>query len=169
MHALYLTSVWLHIMAAAVWIGGMVFVALVLVPATHLPEYRSMAPSLIHVTGVHFRWIGWICLGLLFLTGVFNLFYRGFEWSDLWSRWLWQDPFVRVVGIKLLVMIMILLLSVLHDFVIGPRATAAWRATPSLPQALRLRRLASWVGRFNLLLALVAVALGIMLARGSQW
>ncbi|MFQ5795545.1 MAG: hypothetical protein ACE5JP_10915 [Candidatus Bipolaricaulia bacterium] len=75
MHVLYLLSVWLHILAAAIWIGGMVFLALILVPVTRRPEHRGIAVSLIHWTGVRFRWVGWICLGLLLLSGIFNLAY----------------------------------------------------------------------------------------------
>ena len=169
MDAFYLTLVWLHITAAAVWIGGMVFIALVLVPATRQPEHRSIAASLIHWTGARFRWVGWVCLVLLVLTGFINLDQRGFEWADLWSKWLWEEPLVRVVGIKLFLVGLILLLSILHDFVIGPHATSLWQSNPTLPEAMRLRRQASWIGRINLLLALIAVALGVMLSRGSLW
>jgi len=168
-HALYLTSVWLHIMAAAVWIGGTVFLALVVVPAMRRPEYQGIAASLIHWTGMRFRSVAWVCLAFLLLTGAFNLTYRGFEWSDLWSWWLWEDPVVRVLGIKLLLVLVVLLLTVLHDFVVGPRATARWQESPGSLGASLLRKLAVWIGRLNLLLALVIVALGVLLARGWIW
>lgn len=166
MRAFYLLSIWLHILAAAVWIGGMVFLVLVLVPVIRRPENRAIAAPLIHWTGLRFRWVGWICLGLLILTGTFNLAYRGFGWADLWSGRIFQGPFGSVLGIKLLLVVAILLLSALHDFVIGPRATALWKVNPISPEAISLRRQAAWVGRLNLLLALIVVALGVMLVRG---
>ncbi len=165
----YLGSLWLHILAGAVWIGGMVFVALVLVPVIRLPENQSTAASLVQVTGRRFRSVGWLCLVLLLLTGAVNLFYRGFSVSELWSAELWQSPFGLVLALKLFLFCLVLALSCLHDFAIGPRATALWRKEPTSPEAGRLRRQASWIGRLNLLLALVLVALGIILARGSPW
>jgi hypothetical protein len=51
-----------------------------------------------------------------------------------------------------------LVLSVLHDFVLGPRAGAPG-ADPSA------RRLASWVARVNMLVALVIVLFGLSLLR----
>lgn len=162
----YLLSVWLHILAAGVWIGGMVFLALVLVPVTRHPEYQGVAASLVHWTGVRFRWVGWVCLVLLLLSGTFNLAYRGFGWADVWNRQIFQGPFGRPLGIKLLLVAVILLISAFHDFLIGPQATALWQANPASPEARRLRHQASWIGRLNLLLALVVVALGVALVRG---
>lgn len=166
MKALYLLSVWLHILAAIIWIGGMGFLVLVLVPVIRRPEYRGIFGELVHWTGVRFRWVGWICLTLLVLSGTFNVAYRGFGWDDVWSGRLWRGPFGRALGVKLFLVAMILLLSALHDFVIGPRATAAWQEDPTSPVARRLRRQASWIGRMNLLLALIVVAFGVMLVRG---
>ena len=166
---LYLTSVWLHILAGAIWIGGMVFVALVLVPVIRQPENQGIAASLVQVTGRRFRSVGWSCLILLLLTGAVNLFYRGFSVSELWSAELWQSPFGLVLALKLFLFGAVLALSCVHDFSIGPRATALWRKEPASAEAGRLRRQASWIGRVNLLLALAIVALGIMLARGSPW
>jgi uncharacterized membrane protein len=168
-HALYLTSVWLHILAAAVWIGGTVFIALVLVPATRRPEHRGVATSLIRWTGRRFRWIGWLGLALLLLTGTFNMAQRGFGGAGLLSEKLWESRFGQLLGIKLLLVAVILFLSLLHDFVIGPGATDLLQNNPGSPQALKFRRQASWIGRFNLLLALAAVALGVLLTRGFPW
>ncbi len=166
MRGLYLLSVWLHILSMTIWLGGMIFLVLVLVPVTRRPEHRGQAASLIHWVGVRFRWVGWICLSLLVVSGVLNVGYRGFTWADLWSGRLWQGPFGRALGVKLLLVAAILLLSAVHDFFIGPRATALWRTNPGSPQALRLRRQATWIGRINLLLALIVVALGVILVRG---
>lgn len=153
-------------MAAAVWIGGMVFIALVLVPVIRRPETRAIAASLVHLTGLRFRSAGWACLVLIFLTGGFNLFYRGLTLADLWNGQVWGSSFGVVLAGKLVLFSAVILLSCVHDFAIGPRATALWREDPSSERANRLRRQASWIGRVNLLLALVLVALGLLLVRG---
>lgn len=167
MRALYLLSVWTHILAVTVWLGGMFFLVLVMVPATRRLEERSTAARLISWTGKRFRWIGWISLSLLLLTGAFNLAYRGYTWADLWSGALFNGFFGRTLGVKLLLVAVVFGLSALHDFVIGPRASQRARRKPGSPEALRYRRAASWMGRLNLLLALVIVLLGVMMVRGG--
>lgn len=166
MKALYLLAVWLHILAAAAWIGGMLFLVLVLVPVTRRPAFREGAAALVEAVGRRFRWVGWVALGLLIASGVVQVAYRGFVWADVWSGRLWQGPFGQTLGVKLLLVAAILLLSALHDFGVGPLATAAWQAEPGAPEARRLRRQAAWIGRVNLLLGLAAVALGVLLVRG---
>lgn len=166
MRAFYILSVWLHILAAATWLGGMLFLALAVVPLLRRPEYGGIAAPLVHWLGVRFRWIGWVCLGLLVLSGTFNLIYRGYGWDDVWSGRLWQGPFGQALGIKLALVAVIFVMSAVHDFRIGPRATALWQANPASPEAKRLRRQASWIGRLNLILALVVVALAVILVRG---
>ncbi len=158
MVVLYYISVWLHILSAAVWIGGTVFLILVLVPMVRRSEYRSIGAAVIHWTGMRFRWVGWLCLSLLLLTGIFNLAYRGR---------LWDDTLDVVFTVKLFFFIVIFILSALHDFSIGPRATSLWQENPGSSEGIRLRRKASRIGRLNLILGLVMVALGIVLVRGT--
>lgn len=55
MHTLYLVSVWLHIVAAMTWIGGMIFLVAVLVPMLRRPERRAQAAELFGILGVRFR------------------------------------------------------------------------------------------------------------------
>ncbi len=166
MNVFYLFSVWLHMLAAVTWIGGMIFLVLVLVPVIRRSEYQDIRASFIHWIGVRFRWIGWICLILLLLSGLSNLIYRGFSWEDFQNDLFWRSSFGHTLGIKLLLVALILLSSALHDFIIGPRAMALWQTNPTSLEAIRLRRQAGWLGRLNLLLALLVIALGIMLVRG---
>jgi len=70
---------------------------------------------------------------------------------------------------KLFLVAIILVASAYHDFFVGPQATVAWQATPTSPDARRLRWQARWLGRMNLLLALIVVALAVMLVRGRPW
>ena len=153
-------------MAMAVWAGGMIFLALVLVPIVRLPLASGLAGLLVHHVGLRYRNVGWACLGLLILSGIVNLAYRGYGWGDLIDGRLWQGQFGQLLGGKLLLVATVLVLSAIHDFRIGPRAAVLMREQPDSPKALRARRLASWCGRVNLLLALAIVFLGVMLVRG---
>ena len=166
MHAAYLVLVWLHILAAVVWIGGMVFIILVLIPVLRRREYRSLAAPLIRLTGKRFRWVGWVCLGLLLVSGIFNVGYRGFGWMDLASGRIFLGPFGHALGIKLSLVAAMIFISAVHDFVVGPRASLSVQQDPTSSRARRLRRQASWLGRLNLLIGLIVVALGVILVRG---
>ena len=75
---LYIVSVWTHIVAATIWIGGMLFLVLVLIPALRGLDNRGLAATLVHHVGVRFRGIGWLSLLLLVLTGAVNLAMRVF-------------------------------------------------------------------------------------------
>lgn len=168
MYTLYIVSVWIHILAAMVWIGGMLFLVLVVVPWLRAGG-RVDAGVFLRETGARFRTVGWVCFGVLVLTGSFNLWYRGVRLSDFVnSGWL-ASSFGKTVLAKLAAFALVLLVSAVHDFVVGPRATAAIAADPRSAEAQQARRRASILGRVNVLFALVLVAAGVMLVRGVPW
>lgn len=168
MHALYLLSVWLHVLAAIVWIGGMAFLVLVVVPWLRQGE-RANAGAFLRDTGMRFRTVGWVCFGVLLGTGTFNLWVRGVRPRDFADPdWL-GAPFGQTVLVKLASFALVLIVSAFHDFVIGPRATTAIGRDPTSPEAQALRRRASLLGRLNVVLALVLVAAGVMIVRGAPW
>lgn len=166
MRTLYLVSVYVHVLAVAVWLGGMAFLGLVLVPALRRPQHRGQAAELFGILGTRFRPVGWTCLALLLATGTIQLRARGVRWADLGSGAFWGGTAGRTLAAKLAVVALILVASAVHDFVVGPRAMAHWRAGGSPATAAILRRRASWLGRATLLLALLASALGVALVRG---
>jgi copper resistance protein D len=167
MQTMHFIAILLHILAAVVWIGGMVFLGAVLIPAL---RSRRAAPAeyaeLIHATGTRFRNVGWACLAILVVTGFINLGRWGVDHSRLANAELWASPWGRILALKLLLVAAALTLSGVHDFVVGPRATRALRASPGAEDARRLRRAAGWMGRSNLLVAVLIVALAVMLVRG---
>lgn len=135
---------WIHVLSAITWIGGMFFIALVAVPVTRRMTDASLRRTLIQQMGVRLRAVGWIALTLLVVTGLINLWVYPFLLSS--PRFLW----------KLGLVIWALLLSAIHDFVLGPRAGA-----PDADDAARLR--ASWIARINMAVAIVIVLLGLSL------
>jgi putative copper resistance protein D len=164
---LYQLSVFIHILSAIVWIGGMLFLALVVVPTTRQMPAPERA-ALFGVVGRRFRTVGWVCIGLLIVTGIVNSAYRGVTLDNLFSDELWGSPFGTTLATKLGVVAVMLALSVYHDFVIGPASVrlGSQGQPDSLKEAQRLRKLASLIGRVEAILALVVLALAIMLVRG---
>ncbi len=163
---MYHLSVYVHVLSAVVWAGGMLFLGLVAVPVLRgLPD-RQRA-ELVARMGERFLPVAWTCIALLILTGVVNLAYRGVTWESVVSGRLWQSPFGQVLAWKLGFVAAAVLLSALHDFFLGPASTRLVRqGNPEARQALRLRRQATWIGRANALFVLVILALAVMLVRG---
>jgi uncharacterized membrane protein len=166
MHAVYLLSVWLHILAATVWIGGMFFIVLVVVPWLRRSDSTGAA-TFLRETGERFSSVGWVCFGVVFVTGSYNLWARGVRFSDFMrDEWL-ASPFGRTVLLKLAAFALVLVVSTLHDFVVGPRAVSAIARDPESSETRAWRQRASLLGRANAGLGLLLVAAGVMLVRGA--
>ena len=133
-----------HLLAVVTWVGGMLFIALVLVPVTRRLEDAVLRTRLVQDTGRRFRTVGWIALAVIVATGLGNLALR--------PELLWAPRFHAKAGLVLLA----LALGAVHDFVLGPRA-----GRPGADPSARAR--ASWVARINVLIALAIVALGLAL------
>lgn len=168
MRTLYLVSVWVHILAAAAWVGGTMFIMLVVVPWLRGGGGVDAARFL-RETGQRFRTVAWACFAIVLVTGTFNLWVRGVRPADLVDpAWL-ASPFGTSVLLKLALFALVLALSGVHDFLLGPRATLAMQDDPRGPEAARLRRQAALLGRANAVLGLALVAVGVTLVRGALW
>ncbi len=163
MQSLYLFSVFLHLLLVALWLGGMLFLVLVVLPWLRRQTPQSSAQVMSEV-GLKFSKIVWVGFGLFLVTGLLNAWFRGVELGNIWA-----SPTGRLIAIKLGIFGVILAVSAWHDFKIGPEATTLLMISPQAPKAQRLRALAAQVGRVNFLLGLVMVALGIMIVRGVPW
>lgn len=135
---------WVHVLSAITWVGGMLFIALVLVPVTRTLGDASLRTRIVQETGRRFRTIGWIALALLVVTGLLNLWGQPLLLRAPRFHW------------KLGLVVLALLLSAFHDFVLGPRA-----GIPGADPSVRVR--ASWIARLNVLVALAIVLLAVAL------
>lgn len=167
MTILYGLSVWLHILAASIWIGGMAFLVFVIVPLLKKPELGAVASAFVQSSGERFRVLGWICLGTLLATGALNMWFRGIAWSSFFDGSFKESPMARTLAMKLGLVAAVLLVSAVHDFRVGPRATALWQQDPKSEAATRARKKAALYGRVNGMLSLLIVLLAVFLARGG--
>jgi len=71
----YFLNVWIHILAAAIWTGGLIYTAAVVVPfaLSHPPDERQ---RILRGLARRFRWIGWGSIAVLLITGIGNLVLR---------------------------------------------------------------------------------------------
>jgi copper resistance protein D len=163
----YQLSVFVHILSAIIWVGGMLFLALVVVPVA-----RKLQPAergvLVGAIGRRFRMVGWVCIALLIVTGAVNTSYRGVTWDSIASGQLLASDFGRLLAAKVALVVVMIVSSAVHDFAIGPASTRALgrKDADAAREAAALRRKASWLGRLNALLALLVVALAVALVRG---
>ncbi len=155
----YLVSVWLHILAATAWIGGMIFFAAVIVPTIRRPEMREQSQRLLAVVGPLFRRLGAASLILLVVTGVTNLWLRGIGWTTLTTGEFWRQSYGKLLGHKLALVVFVVLATGLHD-------TIANTMVEDPAARERARRRASMLGRVVLLASFVIVALAVGMVRG---
>jgi len=74
MKTLYLVSVFIHIICACIWLGGMFALIIFFIPL----RKENYFLNIVNKVGNQFKMLGWFILPLLLLTGIFNSFYRGF-------------------------------------------------------------------------------------------
>lgn len=158
---LYKFLVYLHILGAIGWVGGILFLGVVAVPAVRKLDDDSRS-RIINALGSRFRTVGYALLGLLAVTGIIQSVYNGATVATVLSGRFFQTSFGRTLALKLLFVVLMVVVSVAHDFFVGP---AAVRVAEAGQDPSRLRKTASWLARITALLALVVVALASLLVR----
>jgi copper resistance protein D len=166
MSALYYTNVTIHVLAAMLWLGGMFFLGVVGAPVLRAIEPPALRQRLFQQLGLRFRTVGWWAIGVLVVTGVINLQYRGWlHWSGVLGEIeFWRTATGHALAFKLLAVAAMLAVSATHDFVLGPMAG---RAHPGSPDAVALRKRAALLARWNAMLGIVVVIAAVHLARGG--
>ena len=154
MNTLYHLSVWLHIIGVSFWIGGMLFLPLVLLPAIKNHPDRS---NLLMTTGLKFRFFGYIVMALLLITGISNAYLRGI---DLSWKFLIISRYGKLLITKLILFLTILAVSLIHDI-------QARKRLLSEEENRKFKIIARWSGRILLIVSLVMAYIGVVLSRGA--
>ena len=138
-----------HILSAAIWVGGTVFLVAVAVPfaRTFPPERRTEIASAI---GRRFRPLAWTALGGLVASGLYTMQRLALFSSDR----LTDSSYGRTLLVKLVLVALLIVLAVVHDFVLGPRAERDHNG----------RGLLLTLARINGVLTLVIPIIGVLLA-----
>lgn len=154
MNTLYHVCVWLHIIGVSFWIGGMLFLPLVLLPGIKNYPDRS---QLLLATGLKFRFYGYIVLALLLVTGILNVYLRGIHLS---LKFFTDSRYGNLVIAKFILFLSIIAVSFWHD-------AHARKRLLSEKANQKFKMVARWSGRILLLISLVMAYIGVVLSRGG--
>ena len=174
---MYQAAVFIHLASAIIWVGGSLFLALVLIPVLRRfapapgepPAPPTLPPDLLGLIARRFRLISWICIAFLVATGLYILPTRyGIGFAEFFSL---GGHFVGTLQVKVVLVAIVIWLSVIHDFIIGPltsRLIEEMRAGATPPGYLPLlRRCVIWIARINVLLMILIVVVAVTMTRGA--
>jgi putative copper export protein len=141
-----------HLMSATVWVGGTIALVFVGVPAIRNLEGEARATAM-RTLGRRWRPLGWGAMAVAILSGLWltNL-HGGFHSAAL------STDFDRTLILKSVLVALLVVGALIHDYVLGPRLQGELRAGDTDAPATR-RRLV-WVGWFNFSLTLAVPILG---------
>jgi uncharacterized membrane protein len=154
----------IHILAVALWVGAMVFFLVVLGPSVNALEPR-IAIQTLNRGRIGFETISWIAIGLLLLTGVFNLLQRVSV-----STMATGEFYTVILTIKLFVFGAMLAHHFLQTFRYAPAIAKLTSELPESsnhwPEAL-LGQWRRWflLLKFNAALGPIAILLGLNLVK----
>jgi uncharacterized membrane protein len=157
---------WLHLLAAMLWIGGLFFQLLVVRPtlnrATTVREQVRLGLSL----EGRFRAVLWPAVGVVLLTGLYNVMNLLMAMTQAGVSL--PTAFVRILGIKLLLVVLMIGLQAVQQLVLRPRRIAGLQAV--LPEAVALpaslvtlQRLSQVFYLLSVILAVAVVWLALLL------
>lgn len=150
--------IFLHVIAAIFWIGGMLFLSLVVAPFLQTLGDPQQKSQIYQFVGKKYRTLGWIAIITLVVTGPLILFtIWAVQPAQLLDPAFYSTGFGKAVGAKIFLVTLIVLSSLFHDFWLGPKA----RNSPTFST------LAKIFGRSNLIVALIIVIVAVFIRAGG--
>ena len=109
---------WIHLAAAIILIGGLMFSQFVLTPVARKTPSDSKAREVVRLSGRRFRTIAWVSLILLILTGAYQMLNESgsARIETMWGVVLMLKLFLFIIAFGLLL---------IHDFIIDPYAPSS--------------------------------------------
>ena len=161
---MYQAIVYIHVISAITWLGGMLFLAMVMVPLAR--RDANVGFAVLRDAAKKFLPVAWASMVVLAGSGAYLA----------WTQWgVRADTFfggeghrVQFLQMKTGLFVIVIVLSLAHDFWLGPRMMDRLEEARSSDSPLPTgpaRLFVQWAARVNLLLVLAVVALAVVLTR----
>lgn len=164
--SVYHAVVFLHLLTAIVWMGGMVFVYAIVMPFLRNPQHGPVIGPLSHWVSRRFRRLAQVSLVVLVVTGTWAAAFRGATWKGVFSGSLWAQDFGKALLWKVGAVVLLTALSLTADFLIVPWLQKASRVPEKRAGVAFWHRYLELMGHFNVFISVVIVALAVILVRG---
>ena len=154
---------WIHLLAAATWVGSQVFMFVAVVPALRTLDEAARRGAVV-VLNRRFAWLGWGALAILVLTGIDNVIQRQDDTDlvfDYDFRYAW------IFAVKLVLVAVVIALTAIHTNVVGPRLLALQERGQASAGLGRMRRLSIQLSVVNLLAGVAILFLVALLQNGE--
>jgi uncharacterized membrane protein len=165
---LYHLNVWIHILMATVWVGGLIYTAAVVVPFA-ISHETGERQRILRGLARRFRWIGWGSIAVLILTGIGNLMlrYTPIGIGQIFNGDLFNpDKVERLIAIwlprKLMLVVLMIGLMLFHD-ITSMRAAKRYEGSPDSAPG---NRAGSRAAALATLVALAILYVSVRLVRG---
>jgi putative copper resistance protein D len=152
--------VWFHLLAAVSWIGGTIFLSVVLMPVLKRKPFASQMALLFRTVARRFRAVVWGAIAVFLLTGLPLLHLRGISIMDPSG---WPMP----LSVKLGLVATLLFFTITHDLIIGPRVGRILQLPPESRTKSDRAMVAwsPWIARSSLVLTLAVMLAAVVLVR----
>ena len=157
---------WLHLLGVVVWIGGLIFQLMVVAPT--LKRRPLVFDRLCYGVSLdaRFRLVMWPAVGLVLLTGLYNVINVLYMTSLAGGRI--ASGFVSILGVKLLLVVVMIALQVMQRFTVHARlvtllAHASAETIRSSDDLTKYLRYAYGLNMLTVGAAIIALFLGLRL------
>jgi copper resistance protein D len=160
MSPFWILAISLHILAAVAWIGGMLFLSLVLAPIVRSRNSASEVLALFRSAALRFRLVVWGSMAVLLASGPLLLSQRQIAFTN-------PAAWPEILVVKLGLVACLLLSTFSHDLFLGPRVSRI----AAIPESTRtaweqtLVKTARWLPRLSLFIAMAVIVAAVVLAR----
>ncbi|MEO6398880.1 MAG: hypothetical protein ABIP13_10475 [Tepidiformaceae bacterium] len=174
-NTLHVIAIWMHILGIALFVGPQFLLAFAWVPASrNIADLPTRVVAMRTMT-TRFAWLGGAGLALILIAGLYLIAtFRSYYSLPGRDELSFNDLRYGVVfSIKMVILLVMLAITALHTFVVGPRllgrmeAKAAGEAV-SEAELASIRRQSMLLSMGGLTLTLVIMVLGAMM-NTAQW
>jgi putative copper export protein len=161
---MYFLSILVHTFLASSWLGlnlSIIFIVRFVLSDSNIKNSRHV---LIENIALKFRRFSYLILFFILISGITNLIAAGVPISEL-KYYFFHGNHGKILSLKFFIFIFLIIMSLFHDFYLGPKYTYLISKEEDDAEIGHLRTTVRSVGILNFLLTCLLFGLGVFLSR----